>query len=195
MEAWKDTATEDALMNVYARGGIIGGTSAGAAILGEVAFSAAQGTVFSDEVLLDPYDPRVTLERDFLSFSPLAGVMTDSHFAARDRFGRLMGFMARTVRDGTWTEARGLGIDEATALVVDAAGSGPAVGTVVGAGSVYALRGDAPLQCEPGLPLDYEVVSRRLQAGDTIELPAGTAAAPPQSVTAHAGGIFPSDPY
>ncbi|MCP4445363.1 MAG: hypothetical protein GY811_08470 [Myxococcales bacterium] len=49
--------------------------------------------------------------------------------------GRLATFLARILEDGLSTSPIGIGIDEATALVID----GDGTGEVIGAGSVYVL--------------------------------------------------------
>lgn len=177
VNVWQGTGVQDAIHAAYARGAVVGGTSAGLAILGQFVFSAQNGTVYSDEALDDPYNQYMTFAQDFLALPLLAGVITDSHFADRDRFGRLMGFTARVVQDGWAETALGLGVDESTALLV--APNGEA--TVEGAGKVYAIKGGAPTQCEAGEPLVHEVTFHALTAGDTIDLPRGATAVPAQT--------------
>jgi len=53
----------------------------------------------SREVLADPYIKRVTVVRDFLKVPGLDNILTDSHFAKRDRMGRSLGFLARIVQN------------------------------------------------------------------------------------------------
>ena len=50
----------------------------------------------SIDVLADPYFRRVTLVREFLKVPHLENLITDSHFAKRDRMGRTRGYLART---------------------------------------------------------------------------------------------------
>ncbi|MGH9797427.1 MAG: cyanophycinase, partial [Candidatus Polarisedimenticolia bacterium] len=120
---WKGTPVEEAIHRVAARGAPIGGTSAGLAILGEFSFAALVDTVTSPQALADPYDRRVTLERDFLSFPGLAGLLTDSHFVERDRLGRSLVFLARLMQDGWSAAPREIAVDRATALLIDAGGA------------------------------------------------------------------------
>ena len=122
-----------------------------------------------------------------------AHVVTDTHFAARDRMGRLLAFTARTVADGWTTAPLGLGVDERTALVVDATGNG----TVLGTGAVYALApSQAPAQCASGQPLTWSNVTLyALRANDTIALPTRAASVMPRNLSAVNGALIPSNPY
>lgn len=161
---WQGTPLEDAIHGAAARGAPVGGTSAGLAILGEFAFTAQQGTIISSQALKNPYHSHVTLTNDFLHLPFLGGVITDSHFAARDRMGRLITFLARIIEDGWAGQARGIGIDEKTALAVDEDGDA----TVFGQGAVYFLETTgAPGVCQKNTPLTFENVSvYRISGGD-----------------------------
>jgi cyanophycinase len=165
---WAGTTLSAAISAVAQRPSPLGGTSAGLAILGEFAFAALEGGVLSREALRDPYHPAVTLVRGVLAVPGLAGVITDSHFRERDRFGRLLAFMARILADGLASEVRGVGIDEATALLVDADGSARRVGR----GSVYMLRAvGPPSRCVAGEPLTFEGIEvTRLDGDATFDL-------------------------
>ena len=157
VEYWKDTPVEDAIQTLSARGVPIGGTSAGLAVLGQFVFSAVNGTVTSDVALSNPYNKKVALDRDFLTLPHMTGIVTDSHFAARDRMGRLITFLARIIKDDWASQALGVGIDEQTALTMEPNG----IASVVGFGSVYFLRtppGD-PQVCEPKTDLTYQNIS------------------------------------
>jgi cyanophycinase len=119
---WKDTPVGAAL-NAHLRAGKpLGGTSAGLAVLGQYYFSALEDSVTSATALADPFDKKVTLGRDFIAAPALAGVITDSHFMARQRLGRLVAFVTRLVateKETKPTHLVGLGIDEATAVCVE----------------------------------------------------------------------------
>jgi cyanophycinase len=157
VEYWKGTPVEDAIHTLVARDVPIGGTSAGLAILGQFVFSAVNGTVDSSTALSNPYNKKVALDRDFLTLPHMSGVITDSHFSARDRMGRLIAFLARIIRDDWAAQAVGVGIDERTALTMEPNG----VASVVGDGSVYFLTtppGD-PQVCEPRSKLSYQNIS------------------------------------
>jgi cyanophycinase len=190
---WKDSEVEDALMDAWKRGAAIGGTSAGCAVLGELMFAAYNGSVYSDEALLDPYNTYMTLERDFLALPPVAGVITDSHFRERDRMGRLVGFLGRIVQDGWASAPIGVGVDEMTALGIDPAGQGK----VFGAGAVYVVKtSEPPAVCQPGQPLDFAGLTvHKLSAGDTVLMPAGDTMVPGLPLAAKSGALIPADPY
>lgn len=153
---WQGTGVEEAINAAVTRGVPVGGTSAGLAVLGEYSFAALKDTVKSSEALANPFHERVTITRDFLHIALLDGKITDSHFVARDRMGRLMAFLARIATDG-WTHAPfGIGIDEKTAVLMDAVGSA----RVTGAGAAYFLRAPGPPeQCAPNTALTYRNIS------------------------------------
>lgn len=168
IKLWKGTQTEDAIHYLLTRNVPIGGTSAGLAVLGEFSFSALYGTVYSNEALANPYNRYMTLERDFLHIPQLAGIVTDSHFAERDRMGRAIAFLARIIKDGWASEAKGIAVDEQTALVVDSNGQA----TLMGSGHAYMLRTPGPPQvCQGRSPLTFLNISvYRLAAGNTFDL-------------------------
>jgi len=158
---WKGTPVEDAIHYVASKPAPVGGTSAGLAILGEFSFSARYDTIDSEAALADPCNRSVAIERDFLHLEHMEDKITDSHFVARDRMGRLVTFLARIVDRG-WAEvAMGIGIDEKTAIGVDANGdvtlfSLPGYTT----GSVYFLRTPGPPEiCKPNAPLTFTGIS------------------------------------
>jgi cyanophycinase len=190
---WKGTPVSEALTNAWGRGAVVGGTSAGCAFASGIVYSASAGTVLSSEALGDPYDSRVTLDRDVLDLAPLANVIADTHFAQRDRMGRLVAFAARAIADGWTTAPVALGVDEKTALLVDPAGTG----TVVGTGAVYAITAQqAPAQCAAGQSLEWSGLPlHELRAGDTISLPSGATAVAPRTLGASGGALTPSNPY
>jgi len=149
---WQGTALQASLQELIQRGVPMGGTSAGLAVLGEYVFSALRGTVYSNEALANPYDHRVTLKRNFLSHPLLMGIITDSHFVSRDRMGRLIVFLARIIKDGWAGTAKGIGIDERTALLVENNGTVSLTGT----GTAYFLMVDhEPEVCTAGAPLTF----------------------------------------
>ncbi len=94
---FKGTAIESAIESVQARGGAIGGTSAGAMIQGEWIFNACSDAVTSDDTLTDPYED-VLFTDNLFQWSALKGTIVDTHFYQKDRMGRAMTFVARLLR-------------------------------------------------------------------------------------------------
>ena len=121
---WKGTPLND-LVNAHVRAGKpLGGTSAGLAILGEWGYGAMDGgSITSPEALRDPAGAAVTLVGDFIDLSRLAYTITDTHFAQRGRLGRLLAFVARLAKDHHTAAVTGLGVDQDSALLVDADGN------------------------------------------------------------------------
>jgi beta-aspartyl-peptidase (threonine type) len=112
------------LINAHVRDGKpLGGTSAGLAILGEWGYGAMDGgSITSPEALHDPAGPAVTLVDHFVTLAALHGIVTDTHFTQRGRLGRLLAFVARVARDHHTAAVTGLGVDQDSALLVDADG-------------------------------------------------------------------------
>lgn len=155
VRAWKGTEINRLLDAHVAAGKPIGGTSAGLAVLGGYSYGCLDSVSMTSKVALaNPTAPGVTLVRDFLHLPYLGHVITDTHFARRGRQGRLVAFVARLIQEEGDRSIAGLGIDEDTALVVDANG----VGTFYNRGSGYAwlLRPmRKPVSISAGKPLSY----------------------------------------
>ena len=165
---WSGNAVQKEINEAVKRGVPIGGISAGLAVQGEFVFDSMLDTVKSPEALANPYDPHVTLVRDFLSIPVMKSSITDSHFSQRGRMGRSLVFLARIVQDGWAQEAHGIGIDETTAVLVEADG----LARVVGKNSAYLMTLDhRPEVCVDGKPLTLRHVNvLKLSAGDTFDL-------------------------
>lgn len=94
-KAYVGTATEQELMALLKRGGVVGGTSAGAAIMTRVMIAGGKDT------------PKISLGFDFLP-----GAIVDQHFTERGRRPRLLAALRKH------PTVCGFGIDESTALIV-----------------------------------------------------------------------------
>ncbi|MDP5277485.1 cyanophycinase [Sphingomonas sp. DG1-23] len=152
---WKDTPVAE-LLNAHVRKGRpIAGTSAGLAILGGTAYGAMDGgSVDSPTALADPAGPAVTLVTDFLHMPRLAHVVTDTHFAARDRLGRLIAFVAAArQRD---SRAVGIGVDEESALCVEA--DGTARLHTRNGGFAWLVEPSGKPKLRPGAALDWRAI-------------------------------------
>lgn len=125
VRCWKGTPL-NTLIDAHVRARKpVGGTSAGLAIQGAYSYGAMDGgSITSRTAMKDPYGPEVTLVSDFLHLPYLREVITDSHFKARDRQGRLITFVSRLIHDKGDVAITGIGIDENTALCVDESGVG-----------------------------------------------------------------------
>jgi cyanophycinase len=171
---WKGTPVEDAINAHMAADKPIGGTSAGLAVLGQFVYGCLEdkpddADLASRDVLADPYTKRVTLVRDFLKVPGLENILTDSHFAKRDRMGRSLGFLARIVQDGWSKTPREIAIDEKSALLVEASGRAKVVGT--GSGVYFLQVTDAPEVCKRGQPLTLRnVAAYRAPTGSTFDV-------------------------
>jgi cyanophycinase len=93
--AYRGTLLETELHKLLQRGGVIGGTSAGAAVM--------------SDLMIEGGNPKA---RTGPGFGFLKGIVVDQHFAARHRLDRLRGVLAKN------KDFAGLGIDEGTAAIV-----------------------------------------------------------------------------
>jgi cyanophycinase len=170
---WQDTPVQEALNRHISAGKPIGGSSAGLAVLGEFSFSAMIDTVTSKQALSDPYGNEVTLSRDFLRIDLLKGVITDTHFAKRDRMGRLVVFLARILQDGWAEKARSIAVEENAAVLLEVDG----IAKVVGGPAYFIEARTPPPICHKGIPLRMTGVTvHRVQAGGTFNVKTWTAA-------------------
>lgn len=153
-----------------ARGVPVGGTSAGNAVLAQFGYSAFTGSVTSRQALANPFTSLITISNGFLNLTPLLrNMFTDDHFAARDRMGRLIAFLARVIQDGNASRVSAIATDEKTAFLMEPDGSG----VVAGSGAAYFLRTPGPPEiCKPNTPLTFKNISvYRLRAGGKFNLP------------------------
>lgn len=165
----KGTPVEAAVKAVYKRGGAVGGSSAGLAIQGEIAYDACPNqSAVSADVLKDPFSVDVSLSRGFFDWLPMRGVITDTHFKKRDRMGRLLVFLARTLAEGKERRVIGFGVNEGAVAVMD--GKGRAV--VFGTGPVNVIVADHPAEVlTAGSALTYRGYKIwHFDAGQTIDL-------------------------
>ena len=131
VDAYENTKAVPLMFDVLARGGVIGGSSAGATIQGEY---LTRGGVFEN------FLPMVEGYERGLSFLP--GVAIDQHFGQRKRFADMTALVK------AYPQYLGIGLDEATAIVVRGN-----VATVEGRGKVHFF--DPKKKAEKGKP-DYE---------------------------------------
>jgi cyanophycinase-like exopeptidase len=153
---WKGTCLQIALnKHINEKNAPIGGTSAGLAVLGEVVYTAQYSSATSQQALGNPFHSNITLANDFLQVPFLEETITDSHYNNPDRRGRHTTFMARMIKD--WQmNAKGIGINEFTAVGVDENGIGHVFGNPNSTDYAYFIKSNAaPETCEAGQPLHW----------------------------------------
>jgi len=176
---WQGTPVQAALNDAIKRGVPIGGTSAGLAVLGEWAYTA-QGDKPDDPnldgktAMGDPYGPRITLSHDFLEIPILKGIIADTHFAKRNRMGRLLVFLARENEPdekpmpASAPRIRGIGVEEKAAVLLEPDGKA----TVIGHGCAYFVETKSLAEMLlPGKPLKMrEVAVNKVAPGQGFDL-------------------------
>lgn len=107
-DAYLNTAVEREIKNLLARGGVVGGSSAGATIQGSYLVRGAAGADGKSDG-----DNRIMMAKGHeVGFGLLTNSAIDQHVMARNRHNDLAEVMA------AHPELLGLGIDESTAVVV-----------------------------------------------------------------------------
>jgi len=194
---WQDNAVGQAindLLNV--RGGVVGGISAGMAVLGGTYFSAQNGTVTSAAALANPYANAVQLgHNDFLNAPFLHNVVTDTHYDDPDRRGRHIAFMARMATD-LGIDALGIACDEYGAVCINAEGIARCFGEAPEFEDyVYFVRPacdvpSTPNVCEPNQPLLWNHNGQALKALRVAATADGSITFDLNDWTTHNGGIW-----
>lgn len=196
------TRVLEAVWEIYSKGGVIGGTSAGAAIMSDpmigdgTSFDALLRGVTETPVGKDPEELKGVLITKGLGFFP--GGLVDQHFEVRGRIGRLLVALHHL----RYIFSRGFGIDENTALVyygktqtVEVAGAS-GVTMVDVSGAEFSMKSNPAMR---NIRIDY------LMDGDQFDLNNGTVIPAPgrvimneedkQMVTIRAtGGLFADSP-
>ncbi|MBU6173622.1 MAG: Type 1 glutamine amidotransferase-like domain-containing protein [Planctomycetes bacterium] len=114
VDSYQNTRTHRLIEMVLERGGVVGGSSAGASIQGEY---MPRGDPLGNQVMMaEGYERGLGL---------LRGVAIDQHFSQRKRHGDMMDLKK------AYPQYLGIGVDEGTALLVEGS-----IGRVVGRGKV-----------------------------------------------------------
>ena len=143
VDAYEGTKALELFRDVLRRGGVIGGSSAGATIQGD--YLCRGSPLNNTDEMCEGYER---------GFGFLPGVAIDQHFAQRNRFADMTGLMK------TYPQLLGVGLDEGTAIVVKGHEA-----TVMGKGEVHFYdRTKPPADGKP----DYE----SLKAGGRYDLKA-----------------------
>ena len=152
-----DTLIFRRIQEIYEEGGLVAGTSAGAAVMSEtmlVTGGDEDSHVIGGSLRMAP------------GFGLISDVIFDQHFMERGRLGRLLGAVAQNPKN------LGIGIDEQTAIVVER-GNGF---YVLGSGAVYVIDGSevsysniAEEDLNKTLSI-YDVRMHMLSQGDRFDL-------------------------
>jgi cyanophycinase len=133
VDAYEGTKALESFRDVLQRGGVIGGSSAGATIQGD--YLCRGSPLGNTEMMCEGY------ERG-LGFLP--GVAIDQHFAQRKRFADMTALVK------TYPQILGIGIDESTALIVRGH-----VAEIMGKGEAHFYDRNKPVEKDKP---DYESV-------------------------------------
>ena len=144
---WQGTPVQTAIADDIARGVPVGGTSAGADVIGQFIYSAENNSVTSAAALANPFNSDMTFAQNFVSTSSslsiLDNTIVDTHFITEDRTGRMIAFLADLANPASPDafspshQPMGIGINEQTALLIptetnSSLGETAGVATVVG---------------------------------------------------------------
>ena len=172
IQAWEESVVEVAIIEHYQKGGIVGGTSAGAMVLSEF---TSHGGPFSPANLADPFNDRNHIDFEFLGLLP--NTIIDTHYFERARTGRLLGMLGNIY--GQYTpNIRAIGIDALTALMIDENKHA----RVSGAGVVqfFYPNDNTSIDARPGRPLHVKRLPiSQLTHGYEIDLADGTVISKP----------------
>ncbi len=188
---WTGTPMQTEINAAIKRGVPVGGTSAGLAVMGEWAYSA-EGDKPDDPnltgkmALADPLGPRVTLVHGFLEIPVLKGIITDTHFAKRDRMGRLVVFLAK-LQSSDEADIKGIGVDQGAAVLLEPDGQA----AVIGKGAAYLVMPFPPAsKLARGKSLDqanFEV--QKVVAGKSFSLPKWCCGEAPYTLIVEKGNL------
>jgi len=135
--ALRGTKTERAIHARYAAGAVIGGTSAGAAVMSARMITGDERRLGGDRPPRDSSEAFITIDRRNVvvdsGFALLTNAIIDQHFVRRKRHNRLVSLVLEH------PERLGVGIDESTALVVEPDGRWRVAGASVAV--IYDARG------------------------------------------------------
>jgi cyanophycinase len=192
---WSGTPVQEAINEAVRAGKPIGGTSAGLAILTEYGYSCQgdapeDADLVSQLVLDDPFHKRVTIEHGFIQIPILKGLISDTHFAIRDRMGRTLVFSARIKKDGA--AVRTVAVQERASVLVTPDGKA----RVVGFGPAYFIDpAQASGTVEKGQPLTFGPYAvQKVTPGHSFDLNTWTGESTAYTLTVTKGKITSTQP-
>lgn len=170
----RGTALERAINERFANGVVVGGTSAGAAVLSALMITGDERRLGGQRPPRDSSVAFMTIDRDNIVLEPGLGLVDnaiiDQHFLRRRRHNRLISVVLERA------PYLGVGIDESTALIVEPTGrwrvSGESVAVVYDARSARRTPQSATVLGASGVALHV------LPAGATFDPATGSATLP-----------------
>lgn len=154
----------DSLINVGIKNKniVIGGTSAGMAILGGYYFSAENNSITSPEAIANPLESRMTVDSTpFIKVDYMHNVITDTHYDERDRRGRHIAFLAKILMQDHHI-GFGIACNERTAVCIDETGKAYVFGTYPDFETIAyfiqpncSVKNNVPEKYESGQPLEW----------------------------------------
>jgi cyanophycinase len=167
------TAVLDSIRSRYRHGAVVGGTSAGAAVMSDPMISGDERRPGGSRPPSDSSDGWMTIDRDDVVLVPgfglLPNVTVDQHFLRRRRHNRLISVVLEH------PTVVGIGIDESTALVVSPTGPWQVIGA--SQATVYDARRSTVTPTGKTLGAS-DVRVHVLPAGSTFDLSTGRASLP-----------------
>jgi len=166
LNQWQGTSVQSAIQHVFDKGGVVGGTSAGMALMADSIYDpdGVSGAI-SAEVVTDFCHDTLQFSSRFVAMPMLNNSLTDTHFQERDRMGRA------TVSLGHHSNNFfSIAASEATSIFITSDGNG----VVDGSGEVYVLRETTQTQRQSlscGQPVNYlNVLRTKLFSGDSYNV-------------------------
>ncbi len=163
LNQWQGTLVQSAVQHVFDKGGVVGGTSAGMALMASSIYDpdGVSGAV-SEEVVTDFCHETLQFSEQFLSIPMLSNSLTDTHFRERDRMGRAVVSLGHHNNNYFSIAA-----SEGTSIFVTSDGNG----IVDGDAEVYVFRETAQTQRQTlscGQAVNYlDVLRTKLLQGDS----------------------------
>jgi cyanophycinase len=170
----RDTRTGAAIRRRYDAGAVVGGTSAGAAVMSAAMITGEERRPGGARPVAEGGDGFVTIDRDDVVLAPgfglLSGAIVDQHFLRRRRHNRLLSVVLEQPAQ------LAVGIDESTALIVEPGGRWRIAGASVAV--VYDARRATTTTAGTALG-GANLVMHVLPAGSRFDPRTGQATLPP----------------
>jgi cyanophycinase len=170
----RDTRTGAAIRRRYEAGAVVGGTSAGAAVMSAAMITGEERRPGGARPVAEGGDGFVTIDRDDVVLAPgfglLSGAIVDQHFLRRRRHNRLLSVVLEQPTQ------LAVGVDESTALIVEPGGRWRVAGASVAV--VYDARRATTTTAGTALG-GAHLVLHVLPAGSRFDPRTGRATLPP----------------